>query len=106
MFGHMSGSTFVPGIDPWGNLFEITSTQCSAPALSQTITTKNQFAGPFAYDAAGNLTNDGANPSPYDTENRLATAAGVTYTYDGDGKRVKKSSATLYWTGPGTENLL
>ena len=27
----------------------------------------------------------------------MATGAGVTYTYDGDGKRVSKSSGTLYW---------
>ena len=108
LFGHMSGSTFVPGIDPWGNLTEITNSQsgCSTLTLSQSITTKNQFAAPFVHDAAGNLTNDGAHPFTYDTENRLATAGGVTYTYDGDGKRVKKSNGTLYWTGPGWDPLL
>ena len=47
--------------------------------LSEGITTKNQFAAPMVYDAAGNLTNDGAHPFTYDTENRLATAGGVTY---------------------------
>jgi RHS repeat-associated protein len=30
---------------------------------------------------------------------------GVTYTYDGDGKRVKKSSGTLYWYGMGADAL-
>jgi hypothetical protein len=29
----------------------------------------------------------------------LTGTAGVTYTYDGDGKRVMKSSGTLYWYG-------
>ena len=103
----MNGSTFVPGIDAWGNLTEITNSQagCNSPTLSQGITTKNQFSTMF-YDAAGNLTNDGSHPFTYDTENRLATAGGVTYTYDGDGKRVKKSNGTLYWTGPGWDPLL
>jgi uncharacterized protein RhaS with RHS repeats len=108
MFGHMSGSTFVPGIDSWGNLTEITNSQsgCATLTLSQAITTKNQFAVPMVYDAAGNLTNDGSHPFTYDPENRVATAGGVTYTYDGDGKRVKKSNGTLYWTGPGWDPLL
>ena len=43
-FGHMSGSTFVPGIDPWGNLNEITVTQCSAPMLSVVSNPTNQIA--------------------------------------------------------------
>jgi RHS repeat-associated protein len=105
-FGYMSNGVFVYGPDPWGNLTEIQSTQCVSPTLSQAITTKNQFASPMVYDAAGNLTNDGSHPFTYDTENRLATAGGVTYTYDGDGKRVKKSNGTLYWTGPGSDPLL
>jgi len=29
----------------------------------------------------------------------------VTYTYHGDGKRVKKSSGTLYWYGAGSDVL-
>jgi RHS repeat-associated protein len=29
----------------------------------------------------------------------------VTYTYDGDGKRVKKSSGTLYWYGMGADAI-
>jgi RHS repeat-associated protein len=104
--GYMSNGVFVYGPDPWGNLTEIQSTQCASPTLSQGITTKNQFAAPMVYDAAGNLINDGSHPFTYDTENRLATAGGVTYTYDGDGKRVKKSNGTLYWTGPGSDPML
>ncbi len=108
MLGRMNGSTFVPGIDPWGNLFEITNTQtgCASGTLSQGVTTKNQFAAPMVYDSAGNLINDGAHPYTDDTENRLLTAGGVTYTYDGDGKRVKKSNGALYWTRPGWDTLL
>jgi RHS repeat-associated protein len=33
----------------------------------------------------------------WDAEGRLASANGVTYTYDGDGRRVEKSSGTIYW---------
>jgi RHS repeat-associated protein len=120
MFGHMNGSTFVPGIDPWGNLIEITGTQCSSPTLSQGVTTKNQFLAPMVYDAAGNLTNDGGGHAyNYDQENRLNSAGGMAYIYDGDGKRVEKCTTgstpgtcsstptgTLYWTGPGWDPLL
>ena len=110
-FGHLSGSTFVPGIDAWGNLFEITVTQGSAGTLSQSATLNNQFLG-MTYDASGNLTNDGGGHSfTFDDENRLTGAAGYTYVYDGDGKRVKKcsnsgcTSGTLYWTGMGSDAL-
>jgi RHS repeat-associated protein len=107
-FGYMSNGIFVLGPDPWGNVTQIQNTLsgCSSPTLSQGIGTNNQFTSPMVYDAAGNLTNDGAHPFTYDTENRLLTAGGVTYTYDGDGKRVKKSNGTLYWTGPGWDPLL
>jgi RHS repeat-associated protein len=55
---------------------------------------------------AGNLLSDGLGHNfTYDAENRILTAAGVTYTYDGDGKRVEKSTGTLYWTGAGTDAL-
>jgi RHS repeat-associated protein len=105
-FGYMSNGSFVSGPDPWGNLTQIQSTQCSSLTLNQAVNTNNQFASPMVYDSAGNLINDGAHPFIYDDENRLITAAGVTYTYDGDGKRVKKSNGTLYWNGPGWDPLL
>ncbi|MBZ5565027.1 MAG: RHS repeat-associated core domain-containing protein [Acidobacteriia bacterium] len=64
------------------------------------MNTKNRVTSPgFTYDDAGNLTGDGALTYTWDAENRLTSANGVTYTYDGDGKRVKKSSGTLYWYG-------
>jgi RHS repeat-associated protein len=57
----------------------------------------------YAYDAAGNMTNDGLNASVYDGENRVAssTQASVTtnYTYDGNGLRIQKatgSNSTVY----------
>jgi len=71
-----------------------------------TVNGYNQITNPgFSYDAAGNLTSDGANSYAYDGESRIKTAAGVTYTYDGDGKRVAKGTGKLYWTGVGSDAL-
>ncbi len=58
----------------------------------------------YAYDAAGNMTNDSINVLTYDGENRVVTStqSGATYTYayDGNGLRVEKTppagSATVY----------
>jgi len=87
-----------PGYDRYGNLQTINVSKCSAPAPSISVNGNNQVSG-FAYNAAGDVTNDGSYSYSWDAENRLTTAAGVTYTYDGDGQRVKKSSGTLYWRG-------
>ncbi len=48
----------------------------------------------MAYDAAGNLLTGGY---VYDAENRLLSSPGVNYDYDPQGRRVQKSSGTLYW---------
>ncbi|MGH9554618.1 MAG: RHS repeat domain-containing protein [Terriglobales bacterium] len=86
--------------DIWANLLSKTVTKCTAETLSVAVNTKNQLSSAgFAYDAAGNLTANGAAAYVYDAENRITTVAGVTYTYDGDGERVKKSNGKLYWAG-------
>ncbi len=36
----------------------------------------------------------------------MISNAGVTYSYDGDGKRVQKSSGTLYWYGTSSDPQL
>ncbi len=59
MFGHMNGSNFVAGIDAWGNLNEITNTQCSTLTFSQASTMQNQVSA-FCYDIAGNLLSQAA----------------------------------------------
>jgi RHS repeat-associated protein len=106
LFGHMNGSTYVSGYDPWANLKEISVSQCSATMLSLGVDANNRLTNTgFAYDAAGNMTNDANHQYVYDAENRIKTAAGVNYTYDGDGKRVKKDSGKLYWTGTGSDPL-
>jgi len=51
------------------------------------------------------MTADGTYSYTWNGENRLSTVAGVTYSYDGDGRRVKKSSGTLYWYGGGAVPL-
>jgi RHS repeat-associated protein len=86
------------GIDAWGNLNQITSSQCSAPPLTQTSNTNNQFVG-FCYDTAGNLLDEFACPSGnhtfvYDAEGQLLYTAGYSYLYDGDGQRVAKCTST------------
>ena len=60
----------------------------------------------YTYDAAGNVTNDGAHSYTYDSENRLVSVdGGVTaqYSYDQQNRRYKKtigSTVTHYtWAG-------
>jgi RHS repeat-associated protein len=100
------GQSFV--IDPWSNLTNVNniSGKTQPGGLSAApASTKNQLNG-YVYDPAGNLSNDGLGHAfMYDAENRIATVAGVTYTYDGDGKRVEKSSGTLYWNGVGSDAI-
>jgi len=67
----------------------------------------NRLVG-FGYDAAGNMTSNGTDSYSYDAENRIVTFTGATsatYTYDGDGKRIKKSTGKMYWTGMGSDPL-
>jgi RHS repeat-associated protein len=86
------------GIDAWGNLNQITSSQCSAPTLTQASNTNNQIVG-FCYDTAGNLLDEvGCPPSNhtfvYNAEGQLLYTAGYSYLYDGDGQRVAKCTST------------
>ncbi|MDP9268027.1 MAG: polymorphic toxin type 24 domain-containing protein [Acidobacteriota bacterium] len=52
------------------------------------------------------MNDGGPYSSTYDAENRISAYSSAAYTYDGDGKRVKKSTGTLYWTGTGSDALL
>ncbi len=96
----------------WGNLISIsalsTHTSCTQESLNVTVTPQNQIVGD-TYDAAGNLTTvpgTGGGSYAYNAENQMTSTVGVTYTYDGDGKRVQKSSGTLYWYGMGSDSLV
>jgi RHS repeat-associated protein len=89
------------GYDRYANLLSATVTQCTAPMLSLNVNANNQVTNSgFTYDASGDLTSDGTYTYTWDARHRLQSAGGVTYTYDGDGKRVMKSSGTLYWNRP------
>jgi RHS repeat-associated protein len=76
----------------------ITPSLLTPVAQSQVSATTNRIVlGGFAYDAAGNLTNDSTGAvMAYDGENRLKShtnlGATTTYEYDGDGRRVKKAA--------------
>jgi len=97
------------GVDCWGqsfgtdsvsNLTSISVTQCSAGSLNSGVNGYNQLTNTgFTYDAAGNMTADGAYTYSFDAENRMTSANGVSYIYDGSNLRVKKSNGTLYWRG-------
>jgi RHS repeat-associated protein len=93
------------GYDAWSNMLSIGGvngySSCTQESLGLASGGKNQISTD-PYDAAGNAITGGYS---YDAENHLLTAGGVTYSYDGDGKRVKKSSGTLYWYGMGADAL-
>jgi RHS repeat-associated protein len=93
------GNSYV--YDAWGNLNQKLVTKCSAENLSVAVAANNQLQGGYAYDAAGNMTQDNNGMSyVYDSENRIWSATGFNYTYDADGNRVEKvngNTGTLYW---------
>jgi RHS repeat-associated protein len=105
---HCWGEQF--GYDVWSNLLSISPvstayTGCMQESLSVAANNNNQLIG-YAYDSAGNMTNDGLHTYAYDAENHLVSAAGVNYSYDGDGKRAMKSNGMIYWYGTNSAPLL
>jgi len=80
--------------DAYGNRVGQTPISGTCPAWSQTANAKNQIVG-YAYDAAGNLLNDGVHSYAYDAENRITQVDGgatASYVYDAFGKRVEKTA--------------
>ncbi|HYV03683.1 MAG TPA: RHS repeat-associated core domain-containing protein, partial [Blastocatellia bacterium] len=70
--------------------------------------TNNGVMSSYVYDAAGNLTNDGAHSYQYDAENRIAkvdagTSNEAGYCYDANNWRVKKVAGgfTTYYVWEG-----
>jgi RHS repeat-associated protein len=86
--------------DRYGNRLSQSQTFDAPPTNSVTISaTTNQITGsPYAYDANGNMTNDGNDTLVYDAENRVLSAinggSSGTYSYDGNSLRVKKVSGS------------
>ncbi len=103
------GYDYSSSYDAWGNLQSqpgaAAYTGCSQylpPAM--TADGNNHLSG-FGYDLSGNTTGDGVNSYSWNAESQLTASAGVNYLYDGDGRRVSKSSGTLYWYGSGGDIL-
>ena len=75
------------------------NTSYQIATASNQLVSRNDGSGPVAntYDAAGNLSGDGASAYVHGANGRLAetTVAGVTttYLYNGQGQRVKKTGA-------------
>ncbi len=95
-----NGSTNYPqwglsfSYDRYGNRLSQTVTAGTAPANSVSVdaTSNHINTAGYAYDANGNMTNDGANALTYDAENRAVGSSGTaTYSYDGSNLRVQKT---------------
>ena len=109
------------GYDAWGNLTSLGPNSATQSAyigclqesgLSTTATAQNRLAF-LNYDSAGNVIgNPGVANYFYDAENRICSVSGTScttgtyYTYDGDGRRVMKSSGTIYWYGMNSDALM
>jgi RHS repeat-associated protein len=105
------GQNFGP--DPLANLNSIGLTQCSGGTLSVTVDANNHInIASFAYDAAGNMTQDGSGYTyTFDDENHLTVASGMAngpycYVYDGNGLRVAKKSNSNSTCSTGTVTKL
>ena len=63
--------------------------------LSFSSATNRITTSGYAYDSAGNLTNDSIQSYGFDGENKIKTVDGVSgvYGYDGDGNRARKNFA-------------
>ena len=60
-------------------------------ALTFSATNNRITTSGYSYDAAGNLTNDGAHAYTFDAENKISKVDNVSaYVYDGEGQRVRK----------------
>jgi RHS repeat-associated protein len=102
-----AGSTNFPkwdlafGYDRYGNRLSETPQSDTSPNVSvpsnsvavNAATNRISTSG-YAYDASGNMINDGINTLTYDGENRVSTSNGIggagTSVYDAGGKRIRK----------------
>jgi RHS repeat-associated protein len=109
--------------DRWGNrtgVWDATSggNQIQSVALQQsggapTNQIQSVTAGPtftYAYDSAGNVTNDGIHSYTYDGANRMVSVDGgvtATYAYDQQNQRVKKVSggSTTHYVFEGSQAI-
>lgn len=93
------------GYDRLGNRLSQTQTGGTAanivqPQLTISEATNRITTSGYAYDAAGNMTNDSIHTYGYDAENRIKSMdGGGTYVYDGNGLRIKKGSTVYVYSG-------
>ncbi|HEU5400120.1 MAG TPA: RHS repeat-associated core domain-containing protein [Terriglobales bacterium] len=101
---YSSGTMFSYTYDRYGNRWSQSVTGGSGPAPSYTFNkANNEITNPgFAYDAAGNMTNDGFHSYTYDADGNVTQVDGgatATYTYNAFNQRVRVdqgSTATEY----------
>jgi RHS repeat-associated protein len=78
--------------DAWGNRVGQTTTSNCYQLQTNGADANNRLIGPpYAYDAAGNMTNDGTHSYTYDPENRVLqidNGSTAEYLYDANGHRV------------------
>lgn len=98
--GPYSGMTLMWDIDSFGNRKTQIPTGHIPPQNTPGLTFNNaqNRADQFVYDAAGDVTNDGANQYLYDAEHRVCAVnslGGLTgYLYDAGGRRVAAPGTT------------
>src|SRR6185437_4042233 len=79
--------------DRCGNRWQQNVIAGSGPGFSQAFDQNNHVVG-YSYDAAGNVTGDGACADTLDAENELTAVSACTsasYVYDAEGRRVRST---------------
>ncbi|NYF78152.1 RHS repeat domain-containing protein [Granulicella arctica] len=92
-------NNFTYSYDRYGNRWSQAVTQGSGPSPSVTFdSTSNRITtSGFAYDAAGNMTNDGLHSYQYDAEGNLINVdngSTAQYVYDAMNNRAREQTAT------------
>lgn len=90
-----TGQAYTYDYDRFGNRWH----QNGPSSMMISFTGNNNLMDTYAYDAAGNLLNDGTHSYAYDGFGRLATVDGGTtaaYYYDADDRRAEKASVAEY----------
>jgi RHS repeat-associated protein len=83
--------------DAWANRTNQIVTGGTCNPFQAPGTAQNRLLGPYQYDAAGNMTNDGTHSYTYDAEDQATKVdAGntATYLYNAAGQRVQKITPT------------
>jgi RHS repeat-associated protein len=95
------GAVYSYVYDRFGNRWQ----QNGPQTMLLTFSGNNNRMDGYAYDAAGNVTNDGTHSYTYDAENRIVKVDGgntATYTYDAEGNRAVKTNSSSINSGGNT----